>query len=241
MSSIYDPNIHEGKHYVCCDSDYAVDGNKSTTWVNGRQDFLCAHTDSILNQHEWWAVDLQRVYSIENIHLFGRTDCCQISLANFEVDVIWPTCSCNQWTNLEEGKVYNCHYQAAETQIINITCPPNTRGRFVRIRRGDTLGLGICEIEIYGNPINSFLESGVPGSNTAYACGNTGYEYLGPIIGTSVAYSRIQCTSNCITDSRCSAAEYDKTKNVCTLKSQCINGNQSSLVPNINKDVFFMQ
>lgn len=25
MFSIYDPNIHDGSHYICCDSDFGVD------------------------------------------------------------------------------------------------------------------------------------------------------------------------------------------------------------------------
>lgn len=41
-----------------------------------------------------------------------------------------------------------------------------------------------------------FILSEVLGSKTAYACGNIGYEYLGPAIGKSIADSRIQCTKN---------------------------------------------
>ncbi|CAC5388541.1 unnamed protein product [Mytilus coruscus] len=129
---------------------------------------------------------------------------------------------------------------AEKTQRITITCPSNTRGRFVRIRRRDTLALVICEIEIYGNPINSFLVSGVSGSYTAYACGNIGYGYLGPVIGTSVAGSRIKCTINCITNTRCSAVEYDKKTNVCTLNGKCMNETQSSLVQDINKEFGYL-
>lgn len=71
MSSIYDPKIHDGSQYICCDSEFAVDGNKSRTWVNGCQYCLCANTDSLFNQQEGWAVYLQRLYSLR------RTDCCR--------------------------------------------------------------------------------------------------------------------------------------------------------------------
>ena len=82
-------------------------------------------------------------------------------LANFDVEIILPTCTCNHWNNLEEGDTINCHYQATGSQRITITCPPNTKGRYVRIKRRDSVYLNICEIEVYGNPVNSLHESGI--------------------------------------------------------------------------------
>ncbi|XP_052075603.1 uncharacterized protein LOC127713041 isoform X2 [Mytilus californianus] len=132
MSSIYEPE--EGYH--CCNSELAVDGEKPG-WVGA--DFLCAHTAPNDNQQPWWAVDLQNVYDINLIHIHGRTDCCPNHLVNFDVEVIMPTCTCNRWNNLDEGNIYHCHYQATESQNITINCPPNTKGRIVRIKRRDTI------------------------------------------------------------------------------------------------------
>ncbi|XP_071177988.1 fucolectin-like [Mytilus edulis] len=73
LSSIYDPKIHEGYHYACCNSSYAVDGDKLDSTAHG---FICAHSDSVANQRSWWAVDLQNVYDINAVEIFGRTDCC---------------------------------------------------------------------------------------------------------------------------------------------------------------------
>ncbi|CAC5425825.1 unnamed protein product [Mytilus coruscus] len=225
--------------YVCCNSDYAVDGFTQVWMIN---DFVCAHTDHIVNQQEWWAVDLQNVYTIEYINIYGRTDCCTNNLANFDVEVILPTCSCNRWNILAEGKIFHCHYEATEVQQIIITCPPDTRGSFVRIKRRDLDPLVICEVEIYGNLTNGPLESGSESSsNIAYACGHIGYRYLGPVIETSVAQSNIQCTTKCITKTACTAAEYDKKTNVCTLKGECTNGIQSSLIPDNDKNIFVIQ
>lgn len=74
MSSIYDPNVSEGKDFLCGNSTYAVDGDKSQRTGN---DFVCAHTDDSVNQQSWWAVDLQNVYDISVIDIYGRTDCCR--------------------------------------------------------------------------------------------------------------------------------------------------------------------
>ncbi|XP_052075602.1 fucolectin-like isoform X1 [Mytilus californianus] len=234
MSSIYEPE--EGYH--CCNSELAVDGEKPG-WVGA--DFLCAHTAPNDNQQPWWAVDLQNVYDINLIHIHGRTDCCPNHLVNFDVEVIMPTCTCNRWNNLDEGNIYHCHYQATESQNITINCPPNTKGRIVRIKRRDTVNLVICEIEINGNPINSLLKSDFSSTYTTYACGKIGYGYIGPVLETSVAQHDIQCTRRCITNTACAAAEYDKKTNVCTLKGQCTNDTQSSFFPDTYKHVFFIQ
>lgn len=84
----------------------------------------------------------------------------QSNLANFDVEIMMPTCSYNPWNNLEDGCKINCHYQASESQRITVTCPPKTKGRYVRIKRRDMLYLVICEVEVYGHLINNLHESG---------------------------------------------------------------------------------
>ncbi|CAC5378356.1 unnamed protein product [Mytilus coruscus] len=181
--------------------------------------FFCAHSDRVANQKSWWAVDLQNVYTINGVDIFGRTDCCPEYLANFDVEIILPICTCRHWdwNNLEEGDKFSCGYQETESQRVTINCPPNTKGRYVRIKRR------------LANII------------TTYACGQIGYGYAGPVIGTSVAQGNIQCTSTCITKTECFVAEYDKNTHVCTLKGECSNGTQSHLYPDNNKHVFLIQ
>lgn len=82
------------------------------------------------------------------------------TLTNFDVEVIMPACTCNRWNSLDEGDVFHCHYQAIASHRIIITCPPNTRGRFVRIKRKDMESLGICEVEVQGDPVYRMTESG---------------------------------------------------------------------------------
>ncbi|CAG2218084.1 unnamed protein product [Mytilus edulis] len=240
LSSTHDPRITEGKDYLCCNSTYAVDGDKSNLAYD-QGDFWCAVSARVANQQSWWAVDLQNLYTIEVIDIFGRTSYGLEQLANFDVDVIMPSCSCNRWGNLDEGHVSNCHYQATANPRIIITCPPSTRGRFVRIKRRDTEHLTICEVEVYSDTINSLNKSDSSRIDTAYACGYIGYRYVGPVIVTSAADSNIHCTIICFTKTACTAAEYDKNTHVCTLKGECMTGTQSFLFPDNDKNVFFIQ
>ncbi|CAG2218083.1 unnamed protein product [Mytilus edulis] len=240
LSSTYDPKIIEGMDFLCCNSTYAVDGDK-TNLAHTQGDFFCAVAVRAANQQSWWAVDLQNVYKIDVIDIFGRTSNDLDQLTNFDVEVILPSCSCNRWFNLDEGDVFPCHYQATVNPRVHITCPPNTRRRFVRIKRRDTEYLTICEVEVYGDTLNSLNKSDSSRIDTAYACGYIGFGYVGLVIGTSVAGSNVHCTLICFTKTVCAAAEYDKNTNVCTLKGECSIGTQSSLFPDSNKNVFFIQ
>ncbi|VDI81256.1 Hypothetical predicted protein [Mytilus galloprovincialis] len=152
-----------------------------------------------------------------------------------------PSRSCYIWNSLYADDELQCHFQATASQHITITCPNNTRGMFVRFKRRDTEVFVICEVEVYGDPVNRLIKAGMV--RTAYACGCIGYGYrhVGPVIGTSVANSDFHCTIICLTNTVCSAAEYDKNTHVCTLKGECMDGSQSSLFPDNNKDVFFIQ
>lgn len=77
MSSIYDPKVGEGVDYLCCNSSYAVDGKMPNSNRRFFEDFLCAHTQWFDNQQQWWTVDLQNIYDINVIDIYGRTDCCR--------------------------------------------------------------------------------------------------------------------------------------------------------------------
>ncbi|XP_071140115.1 uncharacterized protein [Mytilus edulis] len=135
-----------------------------------------------------------------------------------------PACTCTKWNTLDEGNIFHCNYQATASENITIACQPNTRWRFVRIKRKDVESLTIREVDMNGDPVNNTNESGL--SSTAHACGHSGYGYAGPIIGTYAASSNIDCTIICFTITACAAAEFDKKANVCTLKGECTHESQ---------------
>lgn len=103
--------------------------------------------------------DIEHFYLIDSIFiciLFSADN-----LSNFDVEIIAPTYACSHWNNLEEGDNINCHFQETASQRITVTCPLNTTGRYVRIKRRDDHRLVICEVEVYGNPKYSVAESGM--------------------------------------------------------------------------------
>lgn len=77
-----------------------------------------------------------------------------------DVDVIMPACTCTKWNTLDEGNIFHCNYQATASANITIACQPNTRWRFVRIKRKDVESFTIREVDINGNPVNNTNESG---------------------------------------------------------------------------------
>ena len=64
-------------------SSLAVDGNTSGNWRNGS----VTHTAGNGTRNPWWMVDLGRVYNINEIKIWNRTDCCQTRLRSVKVKV----------------------------------------------------------------------------------------------------------------------------------------------------------
>lgn len=89
LSSTYYPKayVYEEKDYLCCNSAYAVDGERANWQRAYGEDLLCAHSDKVYTQQQRWAVDLQNVYDINVIDIYGRTDCggkCYFSIIFFK-------------------------------------------------------------------------------------------------------------------------------------------------------------
>ena len=51
-------------------SEFAVDGDFSTNVHTAN----CAHTE--FENQPWWVVDLGRIYTVTQVVVYGRTDCC---------------------------------------------------------------------------------------------------------------------------------------------------------------------
>ncbi|CAC5419668.1 unnamed protein product [Mytilus coruscus] len=133
----------------------ANDGKTDTTGVlNGILQGQCSHTllDSSVF---WWAVNLEVETVIERITIYGRTDCCNDRLRDFDVLVYNPTNA--SWNNYDKGPSILCHHQTGESPLIlNVTCEDGQiKGRFVKIimrKNHDIIShsLCLCEVEVYG-------------------------------------------------------------------------------------------
>ncbi|XP_076116767.1 fucolectin-3-like [Mytilus galloprovincialis] len=141
-------------------SEHAVDGNYIEFTSN---EFECTHTKAYLTTElSWWAVDLKGYYKVTHVVLTGRTHpCCTQWLQNYDIDVIKdPQCFCDKWGTFQKGRTSHCHYQQSSTTYLNVTCPSDVKGRFVRIKkRSNDFQLSLCEVEVYGDLITNMSVS----------------------------------------------------------------------------------
>lgn len=122
----------------------AVDGNTDGNW--GRAS--CTHTN--FNGIQWWEVDLEAVYKIAYIEVYGRTDCCSDRLDNAKLWV--GNNKCADLKNMGKAQV-----QKAE-------CGKFSAGRKVRIEANNFLTL--CEVKVM---VRSEIEMEVAATQTPAA------------------------------------------------------------------------
>jgi RHS repeat-associated protein len=127
--------------------------NGSTTAaraVNGDVDgTLTAGSVAATNSHanSWWQVDLQSVQTINNITVWGRTDCCTDMSSNFHVFVSdVPFTSYDLNTTINQAGVYN-HLHSGYAGPGSI--PVNRTGRYVRVQLAGTQSLALAEVQVW--------------------------------------------------------------------------------------------
>lgn len=122
----------------------ACDGN-----VNGiLADGSVARTNS--ETTPYWQVDLGRVYLLQQIKIFNRTDCCLSDLSNFYVLVSNdPFRSADLNTARAQFGVDEYFFEGNVDQLAFALAP--TSGRYVRIQLAGSGRLNLAEVEIYGS------------------------------------------------------------------------------------------
>ncbi|XP_076115823.1 uncharacterized protein LOC143083453 [Mytilus galloprovincialis] len=209
-------------------SEHAVDGNYIEFTSS---EFECTHTKAYLNTElSWWAVDLGGYYKVTHVVLTGRTHtCCTQWLQNYDIDVIKdPQCFCDKWGTFQKGMISHCHYQQTSTTYLNASCPPDVKGRFVRIKkRSHDYQLSLCEVEVYGDLITNIISE----ENHLYktkAYGFPGKVYNGLYLQKMVARSIIECTNQCIGQIGCCAGMYNKVTKECSLMRKSDNNEETT-------------
>jgi len=134
----------------------AVDGNTDGDYFHAS----VSHTNS--EPQAWWQLDLGQVYSLEQIRVWNRTDCCGTRLSNFYIFLSdLPFASYDLNTTINQAGVSSYHVAgaapAALTQAVNRT------GRFVRVQLVGTNYLSLAEVEVWGVP-----GRGVPTQNVTW-------------------------------------------------------------------------
>ncbi|WAQ93471.1 FUCL1-like protein [Mya arenaria] len=123
----------------------AVDGDKTTDYHKKINDsvwiFHCSHTAKNTTG-QWWMVDLEDMFQVSDIVVWGRVDCCWddkikglMAAVGVGVTGMQP---CGE------------QFQGPSSENpFNFTCTPSLIGRFVKIYRDDSMPISLCEVEIY--------------------------------------------------------------------------------------------
>uniref|UniRef100_A0A8C1V652 Si:ch73-359m17.2 n=1 Tax=Cyprinus carpio TaxID=7962 RepID=A0A8C1V652_CYPCA len=118
-------------------AEHAVDGNRDSNYAKGS----CTHTEAEFNP--WWRADLGNVYSISNVSITNRGDCCKERLRGAQIRI---------GNKLENNGNNN------ELAATVLTVPDGTvtfvfepvNGRYVNIfLPGNDEILTLCEVEVF--------------------------------------------------------------------------------------------
>ena len=113
-------------------SSKAVDGNTSGEWSNGS----VTHTSN--SYQPWWTVNLANNYSIGDVIIYNRTNCCTSRLSDFNVDVL-----------NSNGSIVNTIYvESMSSSSIKVNFNGAT-GRSIKVRLNGTNPLSLAEVQVY--------------------------------------------------------------------------------------------
>ncbi|MCP3920428.1 MAG: hypothetical protein GY711_33285 [bacterium] len=154
----------------------AIDGNTDGTYNNGSVTHTADLSDS------WWEVDLGGTFSIGEVRLYNRLDCCWLRLSNFRVAVF-------DGTNEVFGEDYfTAGGSVAQGGTLSVYPPGGVSGNRIQIRilgiNNDSNGfLSLAEVEVYDGlvgtaycgpafPNSAGLAATITAHGTAVAGGN---------------------------------------------------------------------
>ncbi|KAL3878243.1 hypothetical protein ACJMK2_030608 [Sinanodonta woodiana] len=114
----------------------ALDGDANTRF----QSFSCTHTMDEMSP--WWRVNLEVVYTIARIVLYGRSDCCTERLSGFSVSFA---------TNSSFNQVFNYPMTTPPLVMEVITLSENYAQHVEISLRDINQSLTLCEVFIFGD------------------------------------------------------------------------------------------
>lgn len=123
----------------------ANDGSTNSNYPN------IVHTADPVGVDSWWEVDLEDIYSIRQINIYNRTDCCSELLTNYHVFISEEPFTDNSVAAIQSQQgvtdIFQTSIAGHPTKLTDI----NVMGRYVRIQfdSTDAQFLEIGEVEIY--------------------------------------------------------------------------------------------
>lgn len=122
----------------------AIDDNTNGEWFA-----QYSITSTEYESQPWWELDLEAIYEIDSIQVWGRTDCCQGFLVNYYVMLSEQAFASDDLNTLLNDP--NVNYELQEGQgTIPRTFFPHQTGRFVRIQLSGTSRLQLAEVRVFG-------------------------------------------------------------------------------------------
>ena len=112
-----------------------------------------SHTD--FNNQAWWQVDLGGSYSLEQVNIWNRTDCCGDRLSNFYVlvsDDPFVSTDLNTVRNQPGVSSYYFSGQASTPTKFNIW----RTGRYVRVQLASPNYLSLAEVQVMASSVNLY-------------------------------------------------------------------------------------
>ncbi|XP_051791522.1 uncharacterized protein si:ch211-215k15.4 [Erpetoichthys calabaricus] len=165
--------LHPGVLGAMSTAVNAIDGNRDSNYHHGS----CACTN--VHNTPWWRVDLLANHKINMVVITNRGDCCPEQINEAEIRIgnslenegnNNPRCATITSIPLGVSTSYNC--QGMEGRYVNVVIP------------GKTQHLTLCEVEVYGVPIDqqdclqSHISSLISCPRILFAAGRTGQHYF---------------------------------------------------------------
>ncbi|XP_071089386.1 fucolectin-like [Haliotis cracherodii] len=181
----------------------AVDGSHRTNLRDG----VCSHTYPG-DMSPWFVVDLLGQYSVHNVTIYNRGDCCGDRLHDFVIQLYVQNPSRRPSAAFSICKNYTGMFGS----VGNIACDAPVLGRFIRlwkpkIRHGHDV-LNFCELEVYGvqsacQQFNYFRGSAI--------------RLVSPVIVSSPDMSPLSCVLQCMLSGACVGVNYNRVTRECGL------------------------
>lgn len=146
VNHAFQKNATQSSTWIGASGSRAVDGN-----ANGNfwQDFSVAHTTWETNP--WWQVDLGEQRDIQQINIWGRTDCCMAETSGFYVLIAEkPMPQSSNLNDLLADSTVEKHFVADVAARPTVVPTAGTTGRFVRLQAAKATFLGLAEVEVLG-------------------------------------------------------------------------------------------
>lgn len=130
----------------------AVDGNIDGTFSNNS----VTHTADASNN--WWQVDLQAAYNLDEVNIFNRTDCCSEYLSDFYVFVSETDLTGRSFSDiLSDSSVTKTYIPSQAPSRLNLSNVGT--GRYIRVQINDNGNqqLSIAEMQAFGTKVASLV------------------------------------------------------------------------------------